>query len=124
MYSMPPKRPLDPQAGGGSEKKGPDADEYNKLVAAATGLIRAGFEPEAALNAVGLPPVKHTGKEPVTIRDPRISDAEAEVAEAEAAEAEDMSDSSADDVNDDAVRAQAVLRSWVNERTKRGAVRD
>lgn len=123
-YSMPAKRPLDPQAGGGSEKKGPDADEYNKLVAAATGLIRAGFEPEAALNAVGLPPVKHTGKEPVTIRDPRISDAEAEVAEAEAAEAEDMSDSSADDVNDDAVRAQAVLRSWVNERTKRGAVRD
>ena len=66
--------------------KTPDADEFNKVVSAATGLIRAGFDPQESLLSVGLPPVLHTGMEPVTVRDPRVSEAEAEVAEAEAEE--------------------------------------
>jgi phage portal protein BeeE len=32
-------------------------------------LIRAGFEPGAALAALGLPPIDHTGLEPVTLRE-------------------------------------------------------
>lgn len=119
-YSMPAKRPLsearkeNPEVG----KKSPDADEYNKLVSAATALIRAGFDPEAALEAVGLPQVEHTGKEPVTIRDPRVSEAEAEVAEAEA---EQASEGSPDAPGDppaadpaDVARAESVLRNWID----------
>lgn len=37
-------------------------------VDAATALIRAGFEPEAALVAVGLPTIDHTGLVPVTVK--------------------------------------------------------
>jgi phage portal protein BeeE len=42
-------------------------------VNAATALIRAGFEPAAALSAVGLPPVPHTGFTPITVKPPEES---------------------------------------------------
>jgi len=44
------------------------ADETAKLVGAAGALIRAGFEPEAALQAVGLNSIQHLGLLPVTVR--------------------------------------------------------
>ncbi len=34
-------------------------------------LVRAGFEPAAALKAVGLPPIAHTGTVPVTVQPPK-----------------------------------------------------
>lgn len=94
MFSLPAKRPLkeavkDGSAASPAEKNRVDPEEVGKLVAAATQLIRAGFEPEAAMEAMGLPEVAHTGKEPVTVRDPRVSEAEAEVAEAQAAGLDD-----------------------------------
>jgi HK97 family phage portal protein len=44
-------------------------DELTKLITAANGLIRSGFLPEAALAAVGLDPIAHSGLLPVTVRD-------------------------------------------------------
>jgi HK97 family phage portal protein len=44
------------------------ADETAKLVGAAGALIRAGFQPEAALQAVGLNSIQHLGLLPVTVR--------------------------------------------------------
>ena len=44
-------------------------DELTKLIAAANGLIRSGFKPEAALAAVGLDPIEHSGLLPVTVRE-------------------------------------------------------
>ncbi|WP_295105329.1 phage portal protein [uncultured Microbacterium sp.] len=44
-------------------------DELVKLIAAANGLIRSGFLPEKALEAVGLNPIEHSGLLPVTVRD-------------------------------------------------------
>lgn len=35
---------------------------------AAGALVRAGFDPAAALAAIGLPPIKHTGRLPVTVQ--------------------------------------------------------
>lgn len=37
-------------------------------------LIRAGFEPEDDLRAVGLPPIKHTGAIPVRLQHVRAAD--------------------------------------------------
>lgn len=37
-------------------------------VNSAAQLIRSGFEPEAALESVGLDPIKHLGLLPVTVR--------------------------------------------------------
>lgn len=76
-YEMPaeplPPRPKnedgDEDGGGSGSDKKLDADEMNKLVTAATGLIRAGFTPESSLEAVGLPAVEHTGLQPVTVKD-------------------------------------------------------
>lgn len=48
----------------------PTAEEVTKLATAAGVLIRAGFEPQAALVAVGLDPIKHTGLVPVTVQSP------------------------------------------------------
>ena len=45
------------------------ADETAKLVSAAGTLIRAGFAPEAALQAVGLNSIQHLGLLPVTVRE-------------------------------------------------------
>lgn len=39
------------------------------LVEAVTALIRAGFEPDAALAAMGLPAITHTGLQPITVRE-------------------------------------------------------
>lgn len=51
-------------------------------VNAATALIRAGFDPEAALAAVGLPAVEHLGLLPITLQKESQFDAEAEAAAA------------------------------------------
>lgn len=40
----------------------------SEQVESATSLIRAGFEPEAALVAVGLPTIDHTGLVPITVK--------------------------------------------------------
>lgn len=45
-----------------------DADGIAKRVTAATALIRSGYKPDAALDAVGLDPIEHTGLLPVTLR--------------------------------------------------------
>lgn len=45
------------------------ADEISRLVNAAGILIRSGFDPEASLAAVGLPPIEHLGLLPVTVKD-------------------------------------------------------
>ncbi len=37
-------------------------------------LVQAGFEPAAALKAVGLPPIAHTGAIPVTVQQVRASE--------------------------------------------------
>lgn len=42
--------------------------EQEKLVAIATKLIQAGFDPAATMAAVGLPPIKHDGGIPVTLQ--------------------------------------------------------
>jgi HK97 family phage portal protein len=53
-----------------STAEGLDADTIVKLVNAASALIRSGFDPEGALTAVGLDPVKHLGLLPVTVQKP------------------------------------------------------
>jgi phage portal protein BeeE len=49
---------------------GKTADEIAKLVTAAGALIRSGFDPEAALAAVGLDPIDHLGLLPTTVQKP------------------------------------------------------
>lgn len=46
-----------------------DVNALSKRVDAAGSLIRSGFTPEASLAAVGLDPIEHSGKEPVTVRE-------------------------------------------------------
>ncbi|QAB18783.1 phage portal protein [Leucobacter muris] len=53
-------------------KVGPTADDIAKLITAATALIRAGFDPQASLGAVGLDPIEHLGLLPVTVRDDAV----------------------------------------------------
>lgn len=55
--------------GGAAKVGGFTVDELSKLITAANGLIRSGFLPEAALAAVGLDPIAHSGLLPVTVRD-------------------------------------------------------
>lgn len=45
------------------------ADDIKKLVDAAGALVRAGFQPQGALAAVGLDPIEHLGLLPITLRD-------------------------------------------------------
>lgn len=45
------------------------ADDLAKLVSSAGALIRAGFDPQASLAAVGLDPIEHLGLLPVTVRE-------------------------------------------------------
>lgn len=70
----------------GSHGGGPGmpADEIAKLVTAAAALIRSGFEPIAALEAVGLDPITHLGLLPVTVQRPvdREGEIDDEVADA------------------------------------------
>lgn len=56
--------------GGGTLAAPIGADDLQRLINAAGVLIRSGFTPEAALEAVGLEPIEHTGRAPVTIREP------------------------------------------------------
>lgn len=56
-------------------KSGLTPDDISKLVTAAGTLIRAGFDPQASLAAVGLDPVEHTGLLPVTVRDDAVKSA-------------------------------------------------
>lgn len=56
------------------------ADEVNKLVSAASGLIRSGFAPAAALEAVGLDPIEHLGLLPVTVQKPVETDGDVDAA--------------------------------------------
>ena len=51
-------------------------------------LIRSGFDPDESRDAVGLPPIRHTGLLPVTLRDESDADAGASQAQAKADEAE------------------------------------
>ncbi|MGQ7313381.1 phage portal protein [Microbacterium arabinogalactanolyticum] len=51
--------------------QGMTPDEIATLVNAAATLIRSGFDPEEALVAVGLDPVKHLGLLPVTVQRPQ-----------------------------------------------------
>jgi HK97 family phage portal protein len=43
-------------------------DQMGEKVRAATELVRAGYEPAAALAAIGLPPIPHLGLAPVTVQ--------------------------------------------------------
>jgi Phage portal protein len=43
-------------------------DQMGEKVRAATELVRAGYEPAAALAAIGLPPIPHLGLPPVTVQ--------------------------------------------------------
>lgn len=63
--------PQDGQTGGrgGGSVVANSAEELQRLVGAVTALIRAGFEPQAALEAVGLDPIEHTGLLPSTVVD-------------------------------------------------------
>jgi HK97 family phage portal protein len=55
---------------------GMPADDIAKRVTAAAALIRSGFEPTAALEAVGLDPITHLGLLPVTVQKPVQPDGE------------------------------------------------
>jgi hypothetical protein len=61
-----------PENTDGNEGDRPEAGAADESTAekvnAATALIRAGFEPDAALKAVGLSPIKHKGLLPVTLK--------------------------------------------------------
>lgn len=63
----------------------PTTDSGGSLVDkvnACTALIRAGFDPVAALEACGLPPVEHKGLLPVTLQKEEQFEADLDVAEA------------------------------------------
>jgi HK97 family phage portal protein len=70
----------------GSEQVAPILPEefagLAEQVDAATALIRAGFEPTAALEAVGLDPIEHLGLVPVTVKEPDDDQEVEEVAKA------------------------------------------
>ncbi len=67
---------LERQAGGGEEGQEPlssaplSADDLAKRVDSAGALIRAGFDPNEALAACGLDPIRHLGLVPVTVKVP------------------------------------------------------
>lgn len=55
---------------------GMSADDIAKRVTAAAALIRSGFEPTAALEAMGLDPIEHLGLLPTTVQRPATPDGE------------------------------------------------
>lgn len=61
---------LVPGDGDNGEPGARDAEELAALINSASGLIRSGFEPAAALEAVGLDPIAHIGLLPVTVQRP------------------------------------------------------
>ena len=56
-------------AGGGGGALPKTSEELQRLITAATALIRVGFDPQASLEAVGLDPIEHIGLLPVALRD-------------------------------------------------------
>lgn len=69
-------------SGGGSVEDGQvvasglSAEDLSARVAAVTQLIRAGFDPSAAMELAGLDPIKHLGLLPVTVQKPLSPDGE------------------------------------------------
>ncbi len=61
--------PQDGRTSGGGGVVPKTAEEIQRLITAATALIRAGFAPQASLAAVGLDPIEHSGLLPVTVRE-------------------------------------------------------
>jgi HK97 family phage portal protein len=61
--------PQDGVTAGGGGVMPKTAEEIQRLITAATALIRAGFDPQASLAAVGLDPIEHVGLLPVTLRE-------------------------------------------------------
>lgn len=82
-------------------------DEVAKLVTAASALIRSGFDPEAALAAVGLDPIDHLGLLPVTVQKPTVP--------------ENVDTALVDEVAK-ALVAASIVRKAVAARTVRGRV--
>lgn len=72
-------RPLNLVVGQPGEE---DSLSLTQRVEAATALIRAGFEPDAALTSVGLSPIEHLGLVPITVKDPEVEAAQVEQAKA------------------------------------------
>lgn len=65
-----PGVPAPQPEGSGTLIAGYTPDELLRLVNAAAALIRSGFQPDAALIAVGLDPIEHLGLLPVTVQKP------------------------------------------------------
>lgn len=92
------------------------AEDIKQRVDAAAALIRSGFEPEGALAAVGLDPIKHLGLLPVTVQRPQ--------------EPENVDQEAVDDIKAAGVHVKArapqthdtkteqVLRSFFNRQRK------
>lgn len=62
--------PRDGQTAGGGGTPVMTGDDIKQRVEAAATLIRSGFDPTGALEAVGLDPIKHLGLLPVTVQRP------------------------------------------------------
>ncbi len=77
-------------------------------IAALGGLVRAGFTPASSAEVVGLPPIEHTGLEPVTV-------AQVKSAEQEAARAEQAAVRAAE--HHDTMRAFATIAARPSEPT-------
>ena|GEM_PF-293903 len=61
-------------SGGETDPSLLEADDIKTRIDAAAALIRSGFEPAAAIQAVGLDPIKHLGLLPVTVQRPQEPD--------------------------------------------------
>lgn len=68
--NLPSKRPPPPESEQPKGKPAMDATEFKVRADGATVLFRGGFDAQESLQAAGLDPIKHSGKEPVTVRDP------------------------------------------------------
>lgn len=67
--------PADGQTAGGGGPMASSSEDLQRLVAAAASLIRSGFAPAAALEAVGLDPtIEHLGLLPVTVQRPEAAE--------------------------------------------------
>lgn len=71
--NLPSKRPPPPESQQSKNKPDMDAAEFKARADAAALLFRSGFDPQDALRAAGLEPIEHSGKEPVTVRDPVVA---------------------------------------------------
>jgi hypothetical protein len=62
----------DPEAALAAAAAASPGETMADKVLALGGLIRAGFDPIEARDAVGLPPIAHTGLRPVTVKEPSV----------------------------------------------------